>query len=191
MALSYIAIGKILSIDDGSEEANQCAINYEHCRKLLLMRYTWGFSERITKMAILDKTIPGWTYVYGWPEKCLQLRDVFSEDRATIQERAQDNNEFTSLYLGGLRVIATDIETAYAEYTYDATDTEIYSEHFVEALARTLAACMAQTLAGSGNLMQTNLQLAQIAIQSGKVASAGERKHRTTLPTDYARARFR
>ena len=53
MALSFLSKGKISSIDDNVEEAKQCKIHYEHCRKILLRQYPWGFAKRTVKLALL------------------------------------------------------------------------------------------------------------------------------------------
>ena len=73
MALSHIAVGGIISMDESSEAAKQCKIHYEHTRRRMLGMYNWNFAARETKLALLDKTVPGFAYVYAYPEECLKI----------------------------------------------------------------------------------------------------------------------
>lgn len=190
MALSYLSKSKITSFSDNTEEAKQCNIHYEHCRKMILRSYTWGFSRRVIQLSELAATIPGYDHVYAYPAKCLAVRLVFDDNGAASRESKKENYDI-ALVSDNTKAILTDVEAAWCEYTYDTTDPEMFSEEFIEALARLLASSMSMVLAGNASIQQTQYQLYQVAVAQAKTYTAQEREKKPTWPTDYAQARFR
>lgn len=189
MALSFLAKGRITSLDDNTEEAKQCRIHYEHCRRMILRQYNWGFAKRTVKLAKLDTTIPGWDECYAYPAECLSLRRIFNE--STAADRGGEQTDYDiSLVSDNTRAVLTDLDEAWAEYTIDITDVGICSEEFCESMARLLAASMAMPLTGSANIQQAQYQLYQIAVQAARLHTAQEKHEKPVWPTDYAAARF-
>lgn len=193
MALSYIARGRINSMDEESVEAKQCKIHYEHCRRRLLLAYPFGFASREVKLALLEPErygVPGWRYVYSYPADTVAVRFVYDEQHAKEKEMRRQDFEVASS--GGYeRIIATDVKDAWATVTMDVKEPAFFSEEFIEALAHMLAAQVAMTLTGSASIMQTQLQLAQMAMESAAFQSVLEKERSTRYPDRYAEARFR
>lgn len=190
MALSIIKRQRINSLEDSSEEAKACAIYYEHSRQRLLKMYNWGFARHMEKLALREDTVPGWDYVYGYPRECLTVQLVFDELHARMRE--MERQEFQVVTISGNdRVIATNTEDAWAEYTYNVRNTEAFSPEFVEALTRLMAANLAFPLTGNSELMNENLQLAQQAVNIAMHESVTEQEQRVKYPRKYANARFR
>lgn len=188
LALAYLAKGRITSLTQNTEEARQCAMHYDHCRKLLLRSYRWGFARRIEKLALSALTIPGWEFVYGYPADCLIVRFVFEKEGAAKKE--VDLNQFDISDVDGVKVICTDVEQAWCEYTEDVVEVAKMTEEFIEALARYLAASMAMVITGNGELMNTNYQLMQAALNQAQVEAAREREQKPQWPKEYAEVRF-
>jgi len=188
LALAYLAKGRITSLTQNTEEARQCAMHYDHCRRLLLRSYRWGFARRIKKLALSASTVPGWEYVYGYPSSCLSVRFVFTEDGAERKEMTKD--EYEVAVVDGVKVLCTDVEEAWCEYTEDVTEVAKMTEEFVEALARYLAASMAVVLTGNEGMMNMNYQLMQTALAQAQTEAAREREQTPKWPTKYAEARF-
>lgn len=189
MALSYIGKGRINSLDDDSEEAKKCRVHYDHERRRALLLYPWGFAKRIEKLALLDRTVPGWTYAYGYPTESIRVQYVF--DEAGARKKEEDRAEYEIVTLGQeLRVIATDVALAYGEYIADVKDTSIFSETFIEALSHFLASAIAMGVTGSANIAAQQMQLAQGAIEQAKYHAAIERERTTKYPEKYQNARF-
>ena len=189
LALSYLNKGRIISFDEDTEEAIQCKMHYDHCRKRLLRAYSWGFAKSQVKLAQKPQTALGWDYTYAYPADCLAVRFVFDEQTAKLRETERENFELVNF--NGMPSLACDIPQAYAEYTRDEKNAEKFSEEFIEALARLLAADMAMVLTGSGNMQQMNYQLMQAAVLEAKTQNATEQEKKTEWPKDYAAARFR
>lgn len=189
LALSYLSKGRIVSIDDNTEEAAQCKIHYDHCRRMLLRQYPWGFAKRTVKLAQLHEKVPGWEYVYAYPAECLCVRYVFEEENAATKEN--DWNEYeTVMVSSNQKALATDIELAWCEYTYNIKDVGMYPDEFIEALAHFMASSMAMVLTGSAAIQQTEYQLYQNCIEAAKTFSAQEQRRKSKYPLTYAEARF-
>ena len=189
LALSYLSKGKITSINDNTEEAAQCKVHYDHCRRMLLRQYTWGFAKRTVKLALLSSTQPGWDYAYAYPAECLAVRYVFDEEGASTKET--EIQEFdTVMMTSNQKALLTNVELAWCEYTYNIKDVDMFPDEFVEAFAHYLAFNMAMVLTGSASIQQTQFQLYQDSIEAAKIYSAQERRIKTVFPEDYAQARF-
>ena len=188
LALAYLAKGRITSLTQQTEEARQCAMHYDHCRRMLLRSYRWGFARRVEKLALSASKVPGWEYVYGYPSACLSVRFVFEED--TAERREWNRDEYDVADVGSVKVICSNVADAWCEYTEDVAEVAKMTEEFIEALARYLAASMAMVVTGNDGLMQMNYQLMQAALQQAQVSSAREREQTPQWPTKYAEARF-
>lgn len=193
LALSYISKERINSLNDNSEEAKECKIHYDHCRRRLLLAYSFGFAKSVHKLAELEPErykIPGWSHLYAYPESTLAVHYVYDEEHAGNKEDCR--MEYEIIMNGEFdRVIATNVENAYAECIHDVKEPDIFSEEFIDALAHMLAASIAFPLTGSANIQQTQLQLAQMALEAAEYQSAIERERRTKFPRKYAESRFR
>ena len=139
-------------------------------------------------LALSALTIPGWEFVYGYPADCLIVRFVFEKEGAAKKE--VDLNQFDISDVDGVKVICTDVEQAWCEYTEDVVEVAKMTEEFVEALARYLAASMAMVITGNGELMNTNYQLMQAALNQAQVEAAREREQKPQWPKEYAEVRF-
>lgn len=190
MALSFISRQRIDSLDDQSEEAKHCKIYYDHTRKRLLKMYNWGFARKIERLALRTNDVPGWRFCYGYPNQCLAVQFVFDENHAATKEMNRQEWQIMTIS-GNDRVIATNVEEAYAEIIQDVVNTEEFSEEFIEALARMLAANLAAPLTASNDLVNINMQLAQNAIAMAMQQNATETERRTQWPRKYEQARFR
>ena len=124
MALAYIGQGRIASIEEESEEAIQCGI-YDHLRRKLLSEHRWGFAERYVKLALLNKEIPGWKYIYAYPAKCLVIRKIYEKESA---REIGKEDYFISTVNDSTKVICTDIQNAYASYTADVENGELFTD---------------------------------------------------------------
>lgn len=190
LALSYIARGRIEDIDEETEEARQCRIHYDHCRRRLLKAYTWGFARRIVQLAELTERVPHYKHAYAYPAGCIDVQLVFDENNAEDME--EDRNDFEiSATTANNRAILTDVDNAWCRFTYDIEDTDMYSEEFVEALARLLASSIALPLDGSVEIQNINYQLANNAMRAAALSSAVEQERRTRYSENYSNARFR
>lgn len=189
MALSHIAVGGIISMDESSEAAKQCKIHYEHTRRRMLGMYNWNFAARETKLALLDETVPGFAYAYAYPEECLKIYYVYEEGMAPYKEEHPRDYRIAAI-TSVRRAVITDVGKAWCSYTADIKNPDMMSEEFIDGFSHLLASNIAMVLTGNANLMQTNLQLAQMSVAQAKWESVVEAQRRTRYPDGYVRARF-
>ena len=161
MALAYIGQGRIASIEEESEEAIQCGIFYDHLRRKLL---------------------PGWKYIYAYPAKCLVIRKIYEKESA---REIGKEDYFISTVNDSTKVICTDIQNAYASYTADVENGELFTDYFIEALSHSLAANIAVPLSGSPSAANLQYQLMHQALINAKQESAVQNHHETTYPRKY------
>lgn len=190
LALSYLGKGTIDSIDDQSENGRTCKVHYDLCRQMLLRDFTWGFSERVVKLAELsEQTVPGWDHVYAYPINCLAIRRVFAEDEAA-QKYDYRNKFMVQIINPDVKVICTNVEAAYADYTYNTVDSGLFTPEFCVSLAHLLASSMAPALTGSENKVQIEMQQSQYYASKAKLAAAKEIERKPQYPDKYFTGRY-
>lgn len=189
MALGYIAKTRIFSLEDRSEEARMCKLYYDHARKMLLRNYTWGFARRVSRLALLNKAVAGYEYVYAYPSECLAVRKIYNEQGASVKEYEKEKYDIF-VTDNGVVAIACNVEDAFIEYTHDTVDADTFSVDFVEALSRFVAYNIAQSLTGSASMAQEQYQIFREMIANAKLASANEREQKPHFPDDYISVRM-
>ncbi|BEU87826.1 hypothetical protein TAMA11512_12900 [Selenomonas sp. TAMA-11512] len=189
MALGYLNVGRIKSLEEDAAEAKLCDMYYDMVRKRILRMYSWGFARRTEKLTRVRTLLPGWAYVYAYPARAILVRFVFDAEHA--REREMHRQEFYITQLDGTGlIIGSDVEHAWAEYTMDKTEVSTMPVEFINALSHMLASEMAMTLTGNTELMNIHLQLARAAIDTAKHQDAVEGERETLYPQTYANARF-
>ena len=189
MALSYIGHGRINSIDEETEEARKCKVHYDHDRRRMLTAYPWGFAKGVGRLALYTESIPGWDFLYAYPASCLSVLYVY--DEAHAEDKEEDRQEFEIVTInGGRRAIASNVRDAWAEYTLDVRDADMFSEEFTEGLAHLLASSIAMGVTGSANIAMQHMQMAQQSVATARHYSALEKERRMRYPKKYANARF-
>lgn len=180
MALSHFGGGKINDLNDGTEKARQLDVNYDNCLETTLRAFPWNFARKIQLLALTDDTTPGWTYVYQYPADCVNVLKVYSESNA----RSQTKSEFKIITDGDERFICSDIATAYVEFTFLVTDTNIYDSLFTKALSYILAAEVCNGLSGNAQKSQEMLQKYSMIISEAQLAGANE----NNTPYEWAKS---
>jgi len=172
MALSRIGTKTISSIDDTSSvEAKRCSLEFDPAKEAVLREFSWNFATWIELLAeVSDITIPGWDYIYVYPENCLSIRKIYTEDevgRTQRPYRVIGSNTDSSTY------ILFSQEDAYIEYTTNIADATRFDASFVDALAWKLAAALAPSLR-TGSDVSKLLQMYQYTLAKAQTNSAME-----------------
>lgn len=132
-----LALGKIgdilISDPDGDERGEEiCRNHYDELRKTTLEDHDWKFASKRAALAENDdEPLYGYDYSYVKPDDCITIRKLSNTDYDWFEE---DGN------------ILTDMEDAYARYTYDCEDTTKFSPSFNQCLSTLLAAQVVATL---------------------------------------------
>jgi hypothetical protein len=155
LCLGRLGVGQAIgSPTENSVPAKTCNRFYDQCRQEVLRAFPWGFAMRAEALALVSgQTFPGWTYVYQYPNKCLNMRAV--ADASGIRQIAtalsSDPTDFSTLQQfrqpwqkalktdGASQVILSDVVSAYGFFTYDVTNTGAWDVDFAGVVADRLA----------------------------------------------------
>ena len=187
MALSKIGEGKINSLDEETEQSRVLNINYDTCLETTLRAFPWNFAKKAEALALVtDETHPNFDYVYQYPSNAVEVLRVF-EEGDTDKYRKTEFIVFTN---STEKLIATDLEDAYVEYTDNVIIPALYDSSFVNALVYCLAAEIANTLSNNANKANEMYQKFQLAIISAKQSNATEGNREFKLSNRYINARY-
>lgn len=172
LALGHIGVKSIMSVDEASENARKCKLFYEPLRDTVLRGHSWNFATAYEQLAVLDESIPGWGLLYSEPARCLSIRKIISES-SLVSPVAVDHKLILSPD-SKVKAVATNLENAWAEFTYQVTDPTLFDAQFVEALSYRLGAALAQPLAGNIQMGQGLLQMSVTIMDSAKLSNSRE-----------------
>lgn len=185
IALSRIGAYPIANFTDASKEARECNTLYTYIRDSVLRDHKWSFATKRTILAELNETCSGYDYVYAYPSDCLVAHEIYN-DTGDLSGVAYDYTTDTYYPTGKIefevassstltnKIILSNKEAAELIYTARITDTNMYDTIFIDAFAYRLAAELAITIKGSGQLTQSLYQLYMNRIGQAKAVSANE-----------------
>ena len=191
MALNHIGREQIASLHEETEAARTCKIHYDMQRRVLLRAYTWGFAMKTAKLALIDKTVPGWKYVYAYPNDCVMARKIFNEQNTwCVLQKNFDGNMDQVILNDNTKALVCNHADAFLQYTYDVKDAELFTEDFAQALSYYLAGAIAVPLTGSQALAQQMQQMGSQLLEEAKFTQMKERNKVPEYPSKYFRARW-
>ena len=165
-AIDKVAGKIITSIDSGTLSANACKRSWATALKDTLSKYKWPFAKVVEALVEVSNYTPlEWEYAYAFPSKSVRNWLVYNE--LTVDKTIGE--EFTEEYdkTNNQKVIVTNVEDAYVEYSYYVTDVSIFDHAFVKTLEHRLAAEIAMPLTGDIKLAE-----AQIVLFNGAISEA-------------------
>jgi len=131
---------------------------FPFCRDNVLRAKNWGFAKVKELLVELDdQEIPGWSYVYAIPAKCLCVRKVFLDTGDPDPKPIEHEKVFIPEL--NQEVIACNSEEAYIEFTYQVTDVSKFDVSAAMALSFLVATHAAIPLTGDQDKMKTLLSI--------------------------------
>lgn len=188
MALGYLnhAI-RIAAIDEGSNEADQCALYYEPALRTALRAAPWAFAMRYETLADLGTPVsPNWTVMFAYPSDAVAIRAILPVVRGTPPNRW----EVALAPALGTKVVMCDVGDATAAYTAFVDDPTLYDAGFVSAFAWALAAEMAIVLTGSLQLKSLAEQQFKQAVNAAFVSNGSEGIGPQAVEAEWVRGRY-
>ena len=195
MALSHIGAGTIESIEADEPIATQCRIWYDVCRRQVLEAFDWGFARKRQEMALHGDTISEtsndplagvWGFRYQYPADALVIRKL--QNPNAPPDDATPYSVETSLD-GQEKTVLTNVEEAVAVYTYDATDTGLFSSLFIRSLSHLLASSIAFNITGKQKLVQQQAEASRATINGAAATDANESMEPPPRDADWIRGR--
>jgi hypothetical protein len=138
----------IVSLEDGSTEANALKTLYEPAKKNVLRSYPWRCATKTATLALLDETPvdPSWDYAYSVPNDSIRVL-------AVKQPLSPVTIEWT---IEGKKIL-TNETGAIANYIFNVTESQL-DAHVEMALSAKLALDLSYTLTASntreGNMFE-------------------------------------
>lgn len=154
IALAEIRASSIVSIDDGSPEADACAQHYDDCFDTLIECHEWNFVKKRAVLALKTNDRPTeWVYAYYPPNDLGVMGRVtyaFSYPLSGLYyswpfDYPRPPTYFVDFVYDG-STIYSNLENATLEYSANAADESLWPAMFRRALALDLASRLAITL---------------------------------------------
>jgi hypothetical protein len=133
-ALSWLSVDPIISLEDDSNTAQWCRLNYPFLRDAVLEERMWTFSTDRAMSTVADMDAWGESYIHPLPISWSGVFRVFKNINITNHEMSASDWR-----LEGGNVL-TRYPTIYMWGQKRVTDTGAFSSLFVQALAARIAA---------------------------------------------------
>jgi hypothetical protein len=215
-ALSHIKQRTITSLDEQSEQARKANLFYDCARRSALRGCDWRWATVKKPLTLLGTQEDGlaypddnskqdylqeWSYTHAYPQNCVRFRRIFNPSRRAdesiyIEQHQGDhptrrnNFEIARSPVTNVICIGSEIELAWAEYTYDITDESQFDDMFQDALAWELAAELAIPLCCDLQLQQSVKQDAKEAMDEARRKNGGEGTEMQPRQSNYDAARM-
>lgn len=189
--LALIALGNaslIESLSENSVEAKLINELYDQSRKQTLEAFDWSFArKRLVLSTHADDPPDGvWAYRYQYPADCLAFRRIenpMGEEADAIPFTVEPGDDGTT------KSILTDLNEAKGIYTFDQELVDLFSSHYVDTLAYSLAYKIAIPLTGSRALQSDMIQLYGAMIRAAPAVDTKEEQKDAPRDTDWIRGR--
>lgn len=142
MALDHLGKPSITDLNEGSVEAQTCLRQYDISRRMCLARSPWTFARRLRRLSLLtaNDLSDVWSYHYDLPNESVKLHRLVEDGRM-----ARANTVPAPMYLES-GTVYTNVQTAWALYSWDSTEVQSWSVLFDDVVALFLAMRMAPSM---------------------------------------------
>lgn len=176
-ALSLLAVGPIVSFDDGTTQSNLCAQLYAGLRDQVLEERAWTFATgRATLLP--DATEPDFQYGQKFlvPTEWIRVLDV----NKIVAQPGQEGTRAPFPWNKEGRYILASADKIYVNYVERVVDTSLFSPAFSDCLAHRMAADMAIALTENRTLMNDmqSLYTRKLISSSLKDGAQGSRREK-------------
>ena len=164
-ALVKLGASTIVSLTEGTKNANLCNEQYDKVRDALLRAHPWSFAIARAKLAQLAVTPTfGWDHAYQLPADFLRVVAVYDND----------DGVGTVPYAVEGRTLLSDADDLYLRYVRREDDPNRFDALFREALAFRLAADLAIPIVQSNTLAERMTALADRMARKARAADSIE-----------------
>lgn len=187
MALASLGQAPINALNEQSERARRVSLFYEPARTELLRMHDWSFARRtepLSEAKLPETENPKPLGVaYQYPAGAMYVTRVFVPGREKIP--------FEEFYgaTGAKKYLVCPAKEAYAQYTQDVKDANLFPPDFANTLAELLASKLAMTLTADVNLAQLAYQKFLLALDAARLANKNETLEFVPLRSRFLEAR--
>lgn len=161
IALDLLGDYTITDLSDGSKQARLCDRNYPAMRDAVLRAHPWNCAITRTSLPALS-TAPsfGWTYCYQLPADCLRL--------LPLTEDGEFGGPSIPHIVEGRKVLTDEPAPLKIRYIQRLTDSTVFDDLLVDAIASRLAWQIAYNLTGSRSMASDARQVYMDKISEAK-----------------------
>ncbi|MCD8286779.1 MAG: hypothetical protein LUD50_06120 [Clostridia bacterium] len=187
IALHNLGISSVLQNTDQSDIKAIILNNYyEAARDTVLEAHEWSFAttEKELSVSTSESPNPNFKFAFTYPNDCIASRAIISPfDRKEKKfELMTDSN--------GQKLILTNHNPCQLRYTRRVENETLFTANFVTCLGFYLAYLAAQSITGSGNKKNTNLQDYSLHIRQAIVLDARKEASHDQDDLDYTDVRY-
>lgn len=176
LALKYLGMNKISSLTGTDPSTVACNDHFIDCRDDVFSEHQWSFANVQATLNPSSVEAPlGWEFAYDYPtENCAAVWMVYNE--ATVDQKHEQ--DFQVLYdpTTDGKLICSNLDDAYYEYTYIVENISMWSKKFVIAVAHRLAAEICPFLVGDDKKSLNEMQIYSAIISEAKRVDGIEQK---------------
>lgn len=140
LALGSLGIEPIGSLSETTQEARTCNLFYSITLDNYLTEHDWSFASKNIELVVIDPLPDGYEqykYGYEYPADCLKARSV--RDSESVWTYPFIIQDYVIAGPSNDKLILTDIQDAFLNYTVALTDPDLFSAPFLNALSKKLA----------------------------------------------------
>lgn len=185
LALRHIGMRKIDSLDGIDPSAVICADFFNPCRDDILREHAWPFAlvQQPLNKSIVTPPLD-WFFCYNYPTSNIATAWYVFNDATKLDKEAQ-NFEIRFDPATGTKIICSNLDAAYVEYTYIVSDTLIWDSKFDMAMTWRLASEICPGLTGDDEKSLKLMQIYNAYIQETKRISASEKTRKPNQTSGY------
>jgi hypothetical protein len=188
LALAHIKQTQTLISNLDTDEGNVADIlrlHYDIARQYVLNDHKWNFATKRESLALIsDSASTRWTYQYSYPNNCISMREVETNDLTTpIPFEIQNYNDDT-------KCVFTNQANAIGVFTFDATNPLVFSSGFVNAFSWYLASEIAPALSEDSRVQEACLTVYRNTITKARTMDSNEGEADATPDAAWDRARI-
>lgn len=192
LALQHIGQNKVTDVMLAADtDPSSVALNsyFDVCRDDVFREHRWPFAVAQDALVTLSSaSVLGWGYVYEYPtQNAASVNYVFNE--TTVDDKQDQDFEVQYLPDDAVRVICSNCEDAYMEYTHIITDTSLWDPKFVMAFSYRLAAAITVALTGDAQKALSLTQMSNAIIAEAKRVSFAEQRKKPKQTSSYQNSR--
>lgn len=176
----------IESMSEASKQAQVCNLFYKHCLDQVLQDCPWKFARKTIPLQLLTDTVPGWEYVYSYPNDCVKaLRLVY----ATGAPAAGTKIIYDIVSVGNGKAIVCNEPEMYLEYTKRVENTSLFDAMFASAFAWLLASEISTPLVADAKSAQSAMSAYKVTVSDALAASWNEGYEGQIPDSEFIRVR--
>lgn len=190
MALGFVGGQRPIVAALTEDTAGAKAVNlwYEYARLATLEAYDWSFArKRLTLATHADLPPDEWAYRYTYPASIVAVRKIWNPLGEAADAVPYD---IELIAAGTAKCILTNMEDAIALCTADIPTASLFSPHYVMALSRKIAECIALSITGKESIAAAQSQHFAFLIQQAATLDAQQTVKAAPRDADWIRKRL-